>query len=142
MFPTNSVFTDLSDAAITENHSGTILTSRSAEKASFNITIPEPQPKIQEFLSHFQELRQQNFRNRPNRNQIGISKVSDGSCDCEQQIQFANKKHSKSGCGIDFKSFCVIFNHHIITNPKLWTKVPCQSQNSNSALRKSRFLNI
>ena len=94
------------------------------------LRFPNPQPKIQEFLSHFQELRQQNFRNRPNRNQIGISKVSDGSCDCEQQIQFANKKHSKSGCGIDFKSFCVIFNHHIITKPKLWTKVPCQSQNT------------
>lgn len=104
------------------------------------LRFPNPQPKILEFLSHFQELRQQMFRNRPNRNQIGISKVSDGSWNCEQQIQFANNKHSKSGSGIGFETFCVIFNHHIITKPKLWTKVPCQSQNSKlSPLKKLHF---
>ena len=106
------------------------------------IRFPNPQPKFLKFLSHFQEMRQQMFRNRPNRNQIGISKVSDGSCHSEQQIQFANKKHSGSGCGIGFETFCVTFNHHIITRPKLWTKVPCQSQNSNLSPWKSRLLNI
>ena len=99
-----------------------------------------PQPKILGFLSHFRELRREIFRNRPNRNQIGISEVSDGSWNCEQHIQFANKKHWKSGSGIGFEAFCVVFNHHIITKPKLWTKVPCQSQNSNlSPQKKSPF---
>ena len=86
-----------------------------------------PQPKILEFLSHFQELRQQMFRNRPNRNQNGVSKASDGSCHCEKWIWFVSKKHWKSGSGIGFETFCVIFNLWTITKPKLWGKVPSQS---------------
>ena len=86
-----------------------------------------PQPKILQFLSHFQELRQQMLRNRPSRNQIGILKTSDGSCRCEQRVWFASNKHWKSGSGIVFETFCVIFNFQIITKPKLWRKVPSQS---------------
>ena len=85
------------------------------------------QPKILQFLSHFQELRQQLLRNRPSCNQIGILKTSDGSCRCEQRVWFASNKHWKSGSGIVFETFCVIFNLQIITKPKLWRKVPSQS---------------
>ena len=101
-----------------------------------------PQPKILEFLSHFQELRQQMFRNRPNRNQIGILKPSDGSCRREQWISCASKKHWKSGSGIGFETFCVIFNHQIFTKPQLWTKFPSKSQNSMPFPWKIRLLNI
>ena len=104
--------------------------------------FPNPQPKITGFLCHFQELRQQIHQNRPNCNQIGSIKVSDGSCHCEPQKCFPNKKHSKSVSGIGFERFYVIFNHEMITKLKLWTKVPSQSPHCKPPPLKSRLLYI
>ena len=117
--PTNDIITDLSDAAITHKHSSTTLSSRSASKASFNITIPKKIPQILAFLTHFQELRQQIFQNRPNCNQIGISNVSDGCCHCEHHMSFTSKKYSLSGSGIGFETVCIIFRDYIIRQRNL-----------------------
>ena len=140
--PKDYICTDLSDAATTHNNYDTTLNSKSAPKASFNNTISQKNHWILAFLRYFQEMRQEIFQNRPNCNQIGISKVSNGSCHFEQLMYFTTKKRSKSGSGIGFETVCNIFIHHIITQLNLWTKVPYQSPHCKLSPWKSRFLNI
>ena len=132
----------LSDAATIGQHSGTSWTKRFVSPKSSKTWFPNPQPKILAILSPFEDFRQQFHQNRPFRNQIRISKVSNGSCHFEQHMYFANKKHSKSGSGIGFETFCVIFKHHIMTKLMLWPKVWCQSPHCKHLPKKSRLLNI
>ena len=127
-------------AAITHKNSGTNRKTTSVSPEDLKNIIPKLTTLNSAVFTHFWRIEIQTSQNRLNLNQTEVSKMSDGSCQCERCVSFPDKIAFVLDSCKTFEPLHLICFDIILTEHEIWTNLSGQSPHCKVFPWKSRLL--